>query len=467
MGDFSGGRGYGRGGGRNSAPYFNNGRGSGRSNDGWGRGMEEDLNLPQGARTQQCRFFQAGNCRYGDSCKYSHENAPSSSRWGEDRGGGQQGGGRGFYDSGQGNNWRGGSQGSGRGRGRYQGNWGRTGGGGRPRDETPPAAADVIVLPELSGHTKKVSSICGDPASKLLYTGSHDGSVKCWSTETGQCTSSVDMGGMVDSLLFSGGYLFVGIQQASQGVISVWNMSNGQNHHLPGHQGQILCLHIAGGMLFSGGQDYKIRVWSFNAQTNIFSPQAEIGQDKGGHAAPIHSFQSVGSFLFSADRLGVIKVWDLSSGALAQTINAHESAISQMLVWENFLLSGSLDSHVKIWEIQEQPRPDFVINTTPTFDFTKEIEEGSQFRRPRGEEPDKVITMTGTLDAAGTPILVIAFLNENYLRLYELPTFTSRGTLTPAPDTRSMAMTLSPDFSRGHMIVAGDGVGRLHFFQWK
>jgi hypothetical protein len=29
-----------------------------------------------------------------------------------------------------------------------------TGGSGRPRDETPPTAADVIALPELSGHTK-------------------------------------------------------------------------------------------------------------------------------------------------------------------------------------------------------------------------------------------------------------------------------------------------------------------------
>jgi hypothetical protein len=37
-------------------------------------------------------------------------------------------------------------------------------------------------------------------------------------------------------------------------------------------------------------------------------PQAEIGPDKGGHAAPVHSFQSAGSFLFSADRIGMIKV---------------------------------------------------------------------------------------------------------------------------------------------------------------
>ncbi len=115
------------------------------------------------------------------------------------------------------------------------------GGGGRDdwnrlRNEAPPAAPDVIVAAEIPAHVKKVSSICGDPASKVLYTGSHDGLVKAWSTETGQNTSSVDMGGMVDSLLFSGGFLFVGIQKAGDGVIGVWNMSNGQSHHLSGHK---------------------------------------------------------------------------------------------------------------------------------------------------------------------------------------------------------------------------------------
>jgi hypothetical protein len=31
-------------------------------------------------------------------------------------------------------------------------------------------------------------------------------------------------------------------------------------------QGQILCMHAAGGLLFTGGQDRSIRVWNFNAQ---------------------------------------------------------------------------------------------------------------------------------------------------------------------------------------------------------
>eukprot|EP00955_Chlamydomonas_euryale_P086896 364254-Chlamydomonas_euryale.AAC.11 len=41
------------------------------------------------------------------------------------------------------------------------------------------------------------------------------------------------------------------------------------------------------------------------------------------------------SFLFSADRSGCIKVWDLNTGQIAQTIDkAHNETISQMLMWE-------------------------------------------------------------------------------------------------------------------------------------
>ena len=62
-----------------------------------------------------------------------------------------------------------------------------------------------------------------------------------------QMTSSVDMGGKVDSLLFSGGFLFVGMQNETgvdnstgkpviEGVIRIWNMATGQNHNLSGHK---------------------------------------------------------------------------------------------------------------------------------------------------------------------------------------------------------------------------------------
>lgn len=56
------------------------------------------------------------------------------------------------------------------------------------------------------------------------------------SSPAAQCVSSVEVGGEVDSLLLGGSYLFVGLHKAGEGIIKVWNMSNGSNHLLTGHK---------------------------------------------------------------------------------------------------------------------------------------------------------------------------------------------------------------------------------------
>ena len=52
-----------------------------------------------------------------------------------------------------------------------------------------------------------------------------------------QMISSVDMGGVVDTMFLSGGYLFVAVTTlAEEPVIRIWNVANGQNHNLSGHK---------------------------------------------------------------------------------------------------------------------------------------------------------------------------------------------------------------------------------------
>ncbi len=48
-----------------------------------------------------------------------------------------------------------------------------------------------------------------------IYTGSKDETVRVWDAATGKCTSVVQVGGHVDSLLMESGYLFVGMHIAN------------------------------------------------------------------------------------------------------------------------------------------------------------------------------------------------------------------------------------------------------------
>lgn len=48
-----------------------------------------------------------------------------------------------------------------------------------------------------------------------MYTGSKDETVRVWEVASGKCTSVVQVGGHVDSLLMQSGYLFVGMHIAN------------------------------------------------------------------------------------------------------------------------------------------------------------------------------------------------------------------------------------------------------------
>ena len=68
-----------------------------------------------------------------------------------------------------------------------------------------------------------------------MYTGSKDQTVRVWDVATGKCTSEVQVGGHVDSMLMESGYLFVGMHidnlPDKPGLIKViLEGSTGQQH---------------------------------------------------------------------------------------------------------------------------------------------------------------------------------------------------------------------------------------------
>lgn len=57
--------------------------------------------------------------------------------------------------------------------------------------------------------------------------------------------------------------------------------------------------------------------------------QAIITKDEGGHDAPVHCLQTAGNFVFSADRLGCLKVRQVKQAAFAK----HSSATCPVCVY--------------------------------------------------------------------------------------------------------------------------------------
>ncbi len=383
-----------------------------------------------------------------------------------------------------------------RGRGRFGGRGGRGGGRGYGAN----AAPDVEFVSDLRGHRRKVTCLAVDYANSQLLSGSHDGTVRVWDCTSGQCVHTQEVGGEVDSMLVEHGWLFVGVKtREGRGEVKGWALGGahagivghappGTEVRLEGHTGQVTSLAMGNGMLFSGGQDKSIRVWKPSAATPVnvnvngngngnsqhqFECAAVLEQQNAdGHRSSISCMTVAGPILFSGDTSGTIKVWDLQSGSIKQTLikahrNAQYPAITQLLIWEGHLMSGSLDGAVKIFE----PGTDGTNMVNPACIFTHPEEMhssgGTGGGRGRGRNyhtnnNNGVLAMQGVADLDGKAVLMVSYNTEQCIKLYELPTFADRGTLTHVNNPRAMA-----SFPQAQLLFAGDETGKVKCWKWK
>lgn len=278
-----------------------------------------------------------------------------------------------------------------------------------------------------------------------------------------QCVSVVEVGGEVDSLLIEAGFLFVGLRTASnQGVIKAWNMATNQEFTMPGHTGQVLALASAGGLLFSGAQDASVRVWKFGGAG--FECGAVLTAEMGGHASPVSCLCVSGPFLFSADFKGAIRVWDVAAGVLRQSVDrAHSGAalavITDLFVWQNCLFSGSLDGRIKVWE-PAAPETGAVIAPAPCYVFPEEQQQGSPGQQ-RQQLPG-ILALAGLTDPAGRAVLMASYNAEMAVRLWELPSFETRGTLSGVRNARALT-----GFAAQNLLISGDEQGLVKVWRWK
>eukprot|EP00983_Pelagomonas_calceolata_P113536 1159998-Pelagomonas_calceolata.AAC.2 len=117
------------------------------------------------------------------------------------------------------------------------------------------------------------------------------------------------------------------------------------------------------------------------------SVQAIITKEDGGHSSCIIAITVLGPYMFTTDFDGTILVWDLTAGKVTQSLTcAHDGPIMQLLVYESHMLSAGIDGVIKVWEVLSSPAPGMVLKPEPDFVFDKDkSEEGP--RRAKLQRP--------------------------------------------------------------------------------
>jgi len=104
-------------------------------------------------------------------------------------------------------------------------------------------------------------------------------------------------------------------------------------------------LFLGNGLLSSGSEDKKIRIWDVT--------DAKCKTTLEGHGACVRSLaQLPDGRLASASEDGKVKVWDLAAAKCMATLEGHKSIVWALASTEGGqLISGTEDKTIKIWDV--------------------------------------------------------------------------------------------------------------------
>jgi WD40 repeat protein len=190
----------------------------------------------------------------------------------------------------------------------------------------------------LEGHTNIVECLVmhGDK----VISGSHDTTIKVWSTDTWTCERTLEgHNDRVNSLVVHGDKL---ISVSDDYTIKVWNTETWVcERTLEDHDEPVECLVIHGDKLISGSYDYTIKVWN----TDTWACERTLE----GHDGPVLSLVMHGDKLLSGSNDCTIKVWSTETWACERTLEDHGGGVTALVMHGDKLLSGSDDGMIKVW----------------------------------------------------------------------------------------------------------------------
>lgn len=130
----------------------------------------------------------------------------------------------------------------------------------------------------------------------------------------------------------------------SNDMYNPYNYSIESYKSIKAHDSDILSTVIYNNYLITGSSDKTIKIWDLDSFKLINTLIA--------HTGGVYSLVLQNNKLISSSTDKTIRIWDLDNFKLLTSILAHENQIYCLYCKDNFLISSSLDKTIKIWNIE-------------------------------------------------------------------------------------------------------------------
>jgi WD40 repeat protein len=203
------------------------------------------------------------------------------------------------------------------------------------------------------GHIESVTSVSISIDGRTVLSGSDDGTIRLWDTDTGQPIGEPlrSHTNLVRSVAFSPHSRRI-VSGSYDDTIIIWDAQSGRpiGEPIQGHTGSVLSVAFSpdGHQIISGSSDGTIRLW--NAQTGH-----SIGEPFQDHMGPVFSvaFSPDGRRIASGSYRHTIRLWDAESSLpVGDPLRGHTSSVTSVAFSPNGLqiVSGSRDHTIRLWD---------------------------------------------------------------------------------------------------------------------
>ena len=215
----------------------------------------------------------------------------------------------------------------------------------------------------IAAHKKGVNVVRFNDESNWVATGGNDAVARIWDLPSGELISEF-IGGTfaVPSIAITPGEKTIAIVNGS--VIRLRDVTTQSISGTFLSESSLYCIAInsKGNVLVVGDNENLIQIWdpqeAFRTGKEDYPTPLELRGHtgkQGSYRALIWqlAFNSAGNLLASAGGDGTVRLWNVGSGELLNTLDAHQAAVTNVSFnpGGTLLVTGSLDGTVRIWGV--------------------------------------------------------------------------------------------------------------------